>query len=221
VHLVDSFVDVFSYVRDLVSADAGKDQRSYTIESVQQDIDKLFAQKAHLALEGGYQEEQYQNAKFAVVAWLDEQILSSNLALKDVWVRQLAQKKYFNTMTAGQAFFSRLNTLDLFDAFELDVREVFYYCLTLGFHGQYYQDSDKAKLVAISKENYQILNQAKNKNGTEWFEQTGLQLDDVPATFKKQGWAFMLGLPLLIVVTGVIYMKLDLMDSIHNLVRSL
>jgi len=218
-HLVDCFVDVFTFVRQLTAADS----EPMSDTEVRQRLDELLATKAHLALEGGYQSHHYEDAKFAVVAWLDEKIIASELTIKDQWRSELAQKHYFNTSKGGQVFFEKLSALDQFDAFDMDVREVFFYCLAFGFHGKYYTDAGVQDLAAIRKANYQLLMQNQGVVDTKamWFNQYPISGGDAEVAAKPQGWALMYGVPLLVVTVLVAWMRVDLLGLIESLIKAL
>ncbi len=216
-HLVDCFVEVFSFVRvQLNDENAGMSEPSF-----REKIDELFASKVHMALESGYQASHYDDAKFAVVAWIDEQILSSNLAFKESWRSRLLQTHYFNSVKGGQQFFEKLNLLDQFDAFDMDVREVFFYCLAFGFHGKYYTDAGLTELAAIRKSNLQLLSQNQGKDFTSnWFSQLPVEGGEQNVQSKPAGWAVMFGLPLLAVVVVTAWMRVDLLHTLENLIKS-
>jgi type IV/VI secretion system ImpK/VasF family protein len=217
-HLVDCFVDVFSHIKQVVSAEPA----SVSDAQLREKVDHLFASSAHLAEEGGYQDHHYNAAKFAVVAWLDEQVLGSDLELRDSWRSQLAQQQYFNTVSAGQLFFDELHKLDQFDSFDMDVREVYFYCLAFGFHGKYYTDAGLVDLAKIKQENYQMLKQSKGDLGKQdhWFDQSALANSDSTQEFKSTGWALMLGLPLLGFTGLIAWYRIDLLNTVEHLIKS-
>ncbi len=51
----------------------------------------------------------WQNMRYALVAFLDEQILKSNWSGRNEWMGQPLQLLLFNQHDAGETFFSRLN----------------------------------------------------------------------------------------------------------------
>ncbi|WP_295527074.1 DotU family type IV/VI secretion system protein [uncultured Pseudacidovorax sp.] len=82
------------------------------------------------ALDAGHALAQVESATFAVVAWLDEVLAQ--------WPQGAAdslQLMLFNSTTAGTEFFHHLSALGPHDA---QVREVYWYALAQGFHGQYH-----------------------------------------------------------------------------------
>ena len=96
-------------------------------------------------------------AKFALVGFLDETILQSNWAMRDVWAGNPLQLQYFNEFNAGEEFYTKLESLrNAEDPRKLDVLEVYFHCLALGFKGKYadLKGMEKIKVLAdsISKE---------------------------------------------------------------------
>lgn len=85
----------------------------------------------------GIDNEKIRHAKFALVAFLDETIISSNWQRKDEWLTEPLQIKLFDTFNAGEEFFTNLHSLRQRASSNKDVLEVYYLCLTLGFKGMY------------------------------------------------------------------------------------
>jgi len=85
----------------------------------------------------GIDNEKIRQAKFALVAFLDETIISSNWQRKDEWLSEPLQIKLFDTFNAGEEFFTNLHNLRQRASSNKDVLEVYYLCLTLGFKGMY------------------------------------------------------------------------------------
>lgn len=76
------------------------------------------------------------DAEFAVVAFFDETILTSEWAGRDAWAAQPLQLSRYNRYDAGEAFFDRLRVL-LAEGASDQVLEVYYLCLALGYKGRY------------------------------------------------------------------------------------
>ncbi len=82
--------------------------------------------------------EYVQLAKYALAAYFDEMILLSEWAVKDAWMGKPLQLAYFNDFAAGEEFYNKLDTLrNTTEKKKLEVLEVYYLCLTLGFKGKY------------------------------------------------------------------------------------
>ena len=77
------------------------------------------------------------DARFAIVAFLDEAILGSNWAGKAAWVAKPLQVQLYGQAVAGQEFFERLERLKADAALRNDVLEIYYLCMALGFKGKY------------------------------------------------------------------------------------
>jgi type VI secretion system protein ImpK len=76
--------------------------------------------------------DSYVEARFAVLAWVDELILNAPWAGRGDWPHLML--KYYGTLNAGNQFFERLEQPA---ASERDVLEIYYFCLALGFEGKY------------------------------------------------------------------------------------
>ncbi|HTE66255.1 MAG TPA: DotU family type IV/VI secretion system protein, partial [Candidatus Binatia bacterium] len=74
--------------------------------------------------------DSYVEARFAVLAWVDELILNSPWPGRGDW--QHLMLKYYSTLNAGNQFFERVERPP---ASERGVLEIYYYCLALGFEG--------------------------------------------------------------------------------------
>ena len=83
----------------------------------------------------GVPEQDLADVRFAVVAFLDEQILKSNWPGRNDWMSQPLQLVLFNQYTAGEHFFARLRSL--LGEGRLEAIAAYQLCLALGFRGQY------------------------------------------------------------------------------------
>jgi type VI secretion system protein ImpK len=84
-----------------------------------------------------YGERQIKEVKFALAAFVDETIMSTNLPLRDEWEKFPLQLEYFGEQLAGIKFFEHLDDLLKQIETEADVVEVYYVSLLLGFKGKY------------------------------------------------------------------------------------
>jgi type VI secretion system protein ImpK len=102
---------------------------------------------AQVAARRGYTKAMTQEANFAVVAFLDEVVLSTHWAGHTLWARKSLQEELFEQRSAGELFFKHLEELRAHhDSPELaEVLEVYYLCLLLGYEGRYAAGS-KAEL---------------------------------------------------------------------------
>jgi type VI secretion system protein ImpK len=91
------------------------------------------------ATRAGYTTEDTRLATFAVVAFLDESILTSNNPVFKDWPRMSLQEELFGVHTAGEMFFQCLDRLlARADSVQTaDLLEVFALCLALGYRGRY------------------------------------------------------------------------------------
>jgi type VI secretion system protein ImpK len=92
----------------------------------------------------GYTNEDVKVAAFAVVAFLDESVLTSKNQVFSTWSRMPLQEELFGEHMAGETFFQYVQLLlSRRDSVEtVDVLEVYYLCMLLGYRGRYGSSGD-------------------------------------------------------------------------------
>ena len=149
--LIDCFINIISFVAFFLKSSGSK---HYSYDKVRANIQRLISQSESCIDNKKISREDYDMARFAVLAWIDEAIMSSSWDGKTQWQREKLQRLYYQTEDGGEIFFDRLNTLGFQ---KREVREVFYMCLALGFTGQYCHPGDEVLLEALKDENLKIL----------------------------------------------------------------
>ena len=84
----------------------------------------------------GVPDSDISEARYALVAFLDEQVLKSDWAGRSEWMSQPLQLLLHREYTAGENFFARMNAL-LQQGGRQNALQVYYVCLLLGFRGAY------------------------------------------------------------------------------------
>jgi type VI secretion system protein ImpK len=149
--LVDCFTDIVAYTLILVR---GGEPGKADFDVVRGTIERINTRSQALMASFSIPEEHYELARFAVFAWVDEAIMGSSWPGKTQWQKEHLQLRHFQTADAGELFFQRLNGLGLH---QMDVREVFYLCLALGFTGQYCNKGDEVLLDQLRTSNLKLL----------------------------------------------------------------
>ncbi len=101
-----------------------------------QRISGVFDQMADKARGARISDEDVMEAKYALCAFIDEQILRSEWPGRQQWMSRPLQLMYFNENTAGEGFFMRMDRLEA-QPQRIHVLQIYFLCLTLGFQGQY------------------------------------------------------------------------------------
>lgn len=143
--LLDCYLPVFKQVLQMVN----NPERFEDYQQSRQTCLSLLEQAIHETKELDVREEEKVTAQEAVISWLDETVLRSHLLWRHHWQCELLQRKYLNTTVAGERFFTLLNQLG---ADQNQVREVFLFCLQLGFQGQYASPDDQSVLQNVIAE---------------------------------------------------------------------
>lgn len=150
-HLTDCFMDLIAYV---VYFQKNVAARQPPFEQVKADVMRLVSESDTSAKKSSVAPDEYDQGRFAVCAWVDEMLLSSQWQHKVLWQREQLQRIYYNTTEAGEEIFERLNRLGLH---QRDVREVYYLCLALGFKGRFIHAGDEFLLEQVKASNLKLL----------------------------------------------------------------
>ena len=102
----------------------------------------------------GCSAEDVKQVIFAVVAFLDESVLTSRNPVFVNWPRKPLQEELFGHQLGGEYFFQELQkTLTRSDSQDTaDLLEVYYLCLLLGFKGRYAASGDLRGVMAATQE---------------------------------------------------------------------
>ncbi|OEU65340.1 MAG: type VI secretion system protein ImpK [Desulfobacterales bacterium PC51MH44] len=149
--LTDCFMELVAYVTYFLKTAATKQP---PFDQVKADIQRLISESDGSLKNGAFAPEDYDSARFAVFAWVDEAILSSSWDQKIRWQGEQLQRLYYQTADAGEAFFERLNAIG---PHQRDVREVYYLCLAMGFMGRYCHEGDEYLLEQVKTSNLKLL----------------------------------------------------------------
>ncbi len=85
----------------------------------------------------GYSSPHVEGARFALVALIDEAILSSQWPGKSAWIANPLQRELFKMNVAGERFYTDLDHLRQNPGENRPVLEVYYAALIMGFEGRY------------------------------------------------------------------------------------
>ena len=149
--VVDCFTNFILYARQL-TRNAGETSAT----EVAQELSRLLEESRQLAEIQGIAEEVFMEARFPVIAYVDELLLCLDWSGKSEWQRHPLQRKYFETTNAGSEFYDRLNSLNKFGP-DRDVREVYALCLGLGFRGKYFRGEDRKAYEEVKAFNLGLL----------------------------------------------------------------
>ncbi len=145
------FMEIIAYTAFVTRPDnAGQ----VSFEQAQNTMRQLISQSDAYLQKTQFALEDFQTAKFAVFAWVDEALLTSQWAGRHQWQHEQLQRRYFQTADAGELFFEKLNAIA---PHQTDVREVYYLCLSLGFAGQYCNEGDHFMLEQLRSSNLKVL----------------------------------------------------------------
>ena len=145
--LIDCFLQIIAVTAYLSRAPDGV---QVEFEAMRRDIEGLLAEGQHRAARAGFSPEEFDLARFAVCAWVDETVRISPWPGREEWSKVPLQREYYRTANAGEEFYTRLEHLDPDDA---PAREVFATCLALGFKGRLFHEEHRAEWDRVRRDN--------------------------------------------------------------------
>lgn len=119
---------------------------AFPFEMVRDSYHRLFAQSQELCQRGHVPQADFDLAKFAVCAWVDEMISCSAWPERMRWPKEELQRVFFQTTNAGEEFYQYLSRITMT---QKDVLEVYATCLSLGFQGRYFGKYGQDELEGI------------------------------------------------------------------------
>ncbi|HKB87492.1 MAG TPA: type IVB secretion system protein IcmH/DotU [Ignavibacteriaceae bacterium] len=125
-------------------------------ESLKARVAEMFERFERESRSAGIDNDKVKKATFALVAFLDETIISSSWNQKEVWLSDPLQIRMFDTFNAGEEFFTYLEELRQRSSVNKDVLEIYYLCLALGFKGKYQLQSPELLRRVIDDLNMEL-----------------------------------------------------------------
>lgn len=129
--LADVFSDVFMTAMQIQQARQGG-----SADAVRVRFRQLFDEAERTGGALGKTPETLQQARYAVAAFVDEMISTSQWPQREDWSARPLQYEFFREHVAGEEFFNRLDAVRRGGG-DQDLLGVFYLCLILGFEGKY------------------------------------------------------------------------------------
>lgn len=130
---------LLTYARDMLSL-AGNLRTltpSNSIEQLRLDVDNLFRQFSQKLKQNGATEEITLTARYLLCCLLDELVLTTPWGIDSPWSQQTLLGKYHNETSGGEKFFLIVNKIMEQPQRNIDLIELCYVCLSLGFRGKY------------------------------------------------------------------------------------
>lgn len=216
--IVDCFTDVILYARKLSRGDIQVE----SADEARSSLIALLEKSKALSDEHGLSAEMHDQAKFPVVAFVDELFLCSDWAYKNDWKLETLQRICFNTTSAGSEFYDRLSELNKFGP-DRDIREIYALCMGLGFRGKYFRGEDRQRYEEVKAFNLSLLL-------PEEFEKDIDSATLFPFAYRghSQGkgagyqprlniYPVLIGLPLTIIIALSLYFGLDITSSLNDI----
>jgi type VI secretion system protein ImpK len=147
------------------------------------------------------------DTKYALVALIDETVLSTASACRDYWFSRPLQLDLFGDNIAGEEFYNKLQKMIVSIETKKDVLEIYYLCLSLGFEGRYKLFNAEERL-SIMEDLGRKLRRTRVRSSSGLSPHGGRS--DSPRKFKKGAFLFPIWMTAVLSVAGVVGAYLSL-----------
>jgi type VI secretion system protein ImpK len=162
----------------------------------------------------GVAEADLAEARYAIVAFIDEQILKSSWAGRTEWMSQPLQLLLYRENTAGENFFVRMRAL-LQDGRRPAALEAYYLCLALGFRGAYERAGDIGPIATFLESGREQL--GKRLPAASTLSPNGRLPDRAPAEkFSKSPLLLLLGGCALVTIVVLVALSLSMRSAVKD-----
>lgn len=151
---------------------------------LRQKIKDLFTRIEKESRQNNITSEAIQMVIFALAAFVDETISTSEWSQKQYWLYNMLQMDLFNRSDAGEEFYRRLDLLRQRVRDNAQVLEIYYLCLVLGFKGKY-QIREQEKLRILIGDLYAELQRLTGKP-SNILSPHGRPKDEIVSVMKNQ-----------------------------------
>ncbi len=131
--LLENCMSIFHLVMPLISGNKGASEGQDLRAKFTRGFDDFERRCYEMQLDTGI----VSDAKYAIAAFVDEKVMGSAWSQKLSWMGKPLQLEYFGDNLAGEGFFQKLTKLRQSGDRNVDVLEIYYFCLQLGFEGMY------------------------------------------------------------------------------------
>jgi type VI secretion system protein ImpK len=153
--LIDTFIEILYFT----VVNKSYDFEQFTFSELRKRYSDMIAASEKSARERHVPDNDWRKAFFAVAVWVDESVMVSGWSDKMQWSKETLQRIYFQTSNGGVEFFT---TLEQLGPEQNQIREIYDVCLSLGFKGTHYAESDDGTLKKIIRRTVQMIQFDRN-----------------------------------------------------------
>jgi type VI secretion system protein ImpK len=129
----------------------------FILKHLQNALEKQMIEASYGSTE--FAQTYYTEAQYVMVALADEVFLNIKWPGHKYWESNILEKRMYNTHSAGQGFFTRLEKLlQDQDPVRHDIGIVFLFALGLGFRGKYRGSDDKGVIQGLKERLFTFIN---------------------------------------------------------------
>jgi type VI secretion system protein ImpK len=161
--LLRAAAPLFALVRQLRQT-----RRHDDVEGLRRDVIASIRQFDNEAVQAGVAAKTAAQATYALCGLIDETVLSTPWGSDSIWAKKSLLITFYKEASAGETFFQFLSEARTYPKNNVDLLELFYVCLSLGFQGRYrLQDRGGDHLARIRQEVLALIRQQRGEHERE------------------------------------------------------
>jgi type VI secretion system protein ImpK len=161
--LLRAAAPLFALVRQLRQT-----RRHDDVEGLRRDVIASIRQFDNEAVQAGVSAKTAAQATYALCSLIDETVLSTPWGSDSIWAKKSLLITFYKEASAGETFFQFLKEARNYPKNNIDLLELFYVCLSLGFQGRYRpQDRGSDHLARIRQEVLALIRQQRGEHERE------------------------------------------------------
>jgi len=132
------------------------------IDGLRERLAQSFNQLNSDLLHSGYMQETVAESSYALCTLMDEVVLNTPWGGHSAWGTQTLLSQFHGEAWGGENFFTKLDSLKVQPAVNLDILELYYFCLSLGLQGRFrVLDNGLGRLNEVRSDLYQLIRRQK------------------------------------------------------------
>ena len=183
-HLQQIVTCIFTLMNDFhQTLSKQPEAKALSYQDFRHSIENEFLQLDQHAKVINLDDRQLEHTKYALAAYVDELVMTSEWQYRNQWMFNSLQLQFFNEHSAGDGFFLRLSILMHDCKQHIECLDVYFACLQLGFKGKYRVEGLE-KLQALQADLYTKISSVRAVNHNSLIEM-GLPISDETTSIKN------------------------------------
>lgn len=134
----------------------------HDVDGLRQRLVQSFNQLRNDLLQSGYMQDTVADSSYALCTLIDEAVLNTPWGGHSAWGTQTLLSQFHGEAWGGENFFNKLDQFKTQPGINLEILELYYFCLSLGLQGRFrVLDNGLGRLNEVRADLYQLIRRQK------------------------------------------------------------